>query len=93
MDSKNSLDDISIRTELRPGDMGYVIHMHGRLYGTEYNYGVQFEAYVANGLYEFYEKYDPQRSSVWVCEHNERMIGFLLLMDRGRGRAVKIFSY
>lgn len=40
MDSKNSLDDISIRTELRPGDMGYVIHMHGRLNGTEYNYGI-----------------------------------------------------
>ena len=64
---------------LQPGDIGYVMYMHGALYGREYNYGIQFETYVAKGLCEFYEKYDPQRNRVWVCEHNNKMIGFLLL--------------
>ncbi len=33
MTSSISLNDVSIRTELRPGDIGYVIYMHGDLYG------------------------------------------------------------
>ena len=54
-----SLADISIRTLFQPGDIGYVVYLHGALYGKEYNYGIQFETYVAKGLCEFYEKYDP----------------------------------
>ena len=89
--SKVSLNDISIRTELKPGDLGYIIHIHGRLYGKEYNYGIQFEAYVAKGLSEFYERYDPEKSRVWVCEHKDQMIGFLLLMDRGVSAQLRYF--
>jgi GNAT superfamily N-acetyltransferase len=86
-----SLDQISIRTALRPGDLGYVTHMHGRLYHREYDYGLSFESYVAKGLCEFYEKYSPERNCVWVCEHNDRMIGFLLLMDRGNAAQLRYF--
>lgn len=89
--NKVSLDDISIRNDLRPGDIGYVIYLHGALYGKEYGYGVQFESYVAKGLCEFYEKYDPTRNRVWVCEHNHRMMGFLLLMDRGESAQLRYF--
>ena len=91
MNSAISLDNISIRTQLQPGDIGYVIYLHGALYGKEYGYGVQFESYVAKGLCEFYEKYDPKRNRVWVCEHNDRMIGFLLLMDRGKAAQLRYF--
>lgn len=89
--NKVSLDDISIRNDLRPGDLGYVIYLHGALYGKEYGYGVQFESYVAKGLCEFYEKYDPTRNRVWVCQHNHRMMGFLLLMDRGESAQLRYF--
>ena len=91
MPTKPSLNDISIRTELHHGDMGYVIYLHGLLYGREYNFGVQFETYVAKGLCEFYEQYDPKRNCVWVCEDNGRMIGFLLLMDRGEAAQLRYF--
>ena len=90
-ESSVSLDDISIRTELLPGDLGYVTFLHGALYSREYGYGLQFESYVAKGLCEFYEQYDPSRNRVWVCEHNNRMIGFLLLMDRGRAAQLRYF--
>ena len=89
--SNVSLDEISIRTELCSGDIGYVIHLHGALYAKEYGYGLQFESYVAKGLAEFYEKYDPERNRVWVCEHNSRMVGFLLLMDRGTAAQLRYF--
>lgn len=88
---KVSLDDIFIRTELRPGDIGYVTYMHGALYSREYGYGIQFESYVAKGLCEFYEKYNPEQSRIWACEHNQRMIGFLLLMDRGEAAQLRYF--
>jgi GNAT superfamily N-acetyltransferase len=89
--SKVSLEEISIRSELRPGDIGYVTYMHGSLYHREYNYGLQFENYVAKGLCEFYEKYDATRSRIWACEHKNRMIGFLLLMDRGQAAQLRYF--
>ncbi len=91
MKNKISLQDISIRTELRPGDLGYVIYMHGDLYKREYGYGIPFEAYVAKGLCEFYDKYNPERERVWICEHNDRMIGFLLLMDRAQAAQLRYF--
>jgi peptidyl-dipeptidase Dcp len=89
--NKIGLNDICIRTELRPGDLGYVTYLHGALYSKEYNYSLKFESYVAKGLCEFYEKYDPERNRVWVCEHNDRMIGFLLLMDRGDAAQLRYF--
>lgn len=89
--NKVSLDDISIRTRLQAGDIGYVTYLHGLLYKKEYNYSIQFESYVAKGLCEFYEKYNPERDRIWVCEHNERMIGFLLLMDRGKAAQLRYF--
>ena len=89
--SKVFLNDISIRTDLHPGDIGYVIYMHGVLYSKEYNYGLQFESYVAKGLCEFYQQYDPQRNRIWACDHNDRMIGSLLLMDRGNAAQLRYF--
>jgi peptidyl-dipeptidase Dcp len=86
-----ALEQVSIRTELRPGDLGRVIQMHGEVYSREYGYGIPFEAYVAKGLCEFHEKYNPQRDRAWVCEHDGRMIGFLLLMDRGASAQLRYF--
>jgi peptidyl-dipeptidase Dcp len=91
MKNNPTLESISIRTELRPGDIGYVTYMHGALYHKEYGYTLQFENYVAKGLCEFYEKYDPARNRIWACEHGGRMIGFLLLMDRGSAAQLRYF--
>lgn len=91
MNSEIKLSDIAIRTELKPGDIGYVIHMHGRLYKQEYNYGIEFETYVAAGLAEFYQQYITEKDGVWICEHNNRMIGFLLLMHRADVAQLRYF--
>lgn len=86
-----SLKDIHIRTELQPGDIGYVIYLHGSLYKKEYDYGISFETYVALGLHEFYQQYDPGRDRVWICEHNNRIVGFMLLMHRGEAAQLRYF--
>lgn len=89
--NKITLDDISIRTELVPGDIGYVIYMHGYLYGKEYGYSINFESYVAAGFHEFYSKYDSGKDKVWICEHKGRIVGFLLLMNRGTAAQLRYF--
>ncbi len=86
-----TIDDITIRTELRPGDLGYVTYLHGKLYSEEYQYGIEFETYVGAGLVEFFKQYDPKKNRVWVCEDDGRMIGFLLLLDRGEEAQLRYF--
>lgn len=88
-----SLTDIHIRTKILPGDLGFVIHRHGALYAEEYQYGISFEAYVAKGIYEFYKNYDPVMDRVWICEHNQKMIGFLLLQHREDSTAQLRYFY
>ncbi|MBS1606583.1 MAG: MarR family transcriptional regulator [Bacteroidetes bacterium] len=83
----NATPVVTIRTDMRPGDLGYVIHLHGRLYKEEQNFGIGFEAYVAQGLAEFYKQYDSQKDRVWICEQKDKMVGFLALMHRGEQTA------
>jgi N-acetylglutamate synthase-like GNAT family acetyltransferase len=91
MNKAITLDEITIRTELKPGDIGYVIYLHGVLYKNEYGYGIEFETYVAEGLVQFYRQYDPQKDRVWICEHRNNMVGFLLLMHRGDAAQLRYF--
>ena len=86
-----TLDDIHIRTEVKPGDIGYIVHMHGRLYGEEYQYGLTFEAYVAESIAEFAHRFNPEREAMWFCEHNQRIIGFISLVDRGDMAQLRYF--
>lgn len=88
-----NINDIKIRTVIRPGDLGYVIYRHGKLYGDEYNYGVGFETYVGLGLHEFYKNYDAEKDRVWICEHKDKMIGFVLLMHRENNSAQLRYFY
>lgn len=81
------INDIEIRNNLDPGDIGYITYLHGRLYRKEYNYGIDFEIYIASGLFEFYQHYDLKKDRVWICEHHDKIIGFLLLMHRKNNSA------
>jgi peptidyl-dipeptidase Dcp len=91
MRARPGLDAISIRTDLRAGDIGSIVHMHGRLYQQDYDYGTGFEAYVADGLLEFYRQYDPQKDRIWICEHRGHIAGSLVLMNRGSAAQLRYF--
>jgi peptidyl-dipeptidase Dcp len=76
------LDNITCRNELRPGDLGYIAYLHGQIYAKECGYGLNFEAYVLQGLQEFAAQYDPDRDRIWICEHDNNIVGFLLGFHR-----------
>ena len=85
------IDEISIRNHWQAGDLGYLTYLHGTLYQQECQYGLSFEAYVAAALHELVMNYDPNRNRIWVCEHANKMIGFLSLMDRGPAAQLRFF--
>ncbi|WP_121809266.1 GNAT family N-acetyltransferase [Mucilaginibacter kameinonensis] len=80
---KPDLASIKIRNKLLPGDLGYIAHVHGDLYAKECGYGLDFEAYVLQGLKDFALEYDTAKDKVWICEHENRIIGFLVAQHRG----------
>lgn len=82
MKGKINLNDISIRTKLKPGDIGFITYLHGINYHEEQNHGISFEAYVASGLIEFYNNYDINKDRIWICEHNGKIIGTMMLIHR-----------
>lgn len=94
MATRLSFKDISIRTALKPGDLGFVIYRHGVLYAEENGYGIAFEAYVAEGLGEFYHSYDAEKDRVWICEDARgAIVGFLLLRHRAERAAQLRYFY
>ena len=85
------LKDIQIRTHLKPGDLGAIAHLHGKIYSEEQNYGLAFDYYVGKSLLEFFEQYLEGKNAVWVAEYQSNLVGFLSLMDRGEAAQLRFF--
>ena len=44
-------------------------------------------------MHEFYKNYNPELDRAWICEHGNRIIGFLLLMHRDNNAAQLRYFY
>ena len=69
-----------IRTELRPGDIGYIVYLHGVLYAREYRLDHTFEGYVATGLGAFAQTYDPAKDFFAVAEDEDQIVGSIAIV-------------
>jgi GNAT superfamily N-acetyltransferase len=79
--------EITVRHDLRPGDMGRVIALHGELYTAEFGYSPAFEAYVAESFAEFGKRYDPARDRLWLAEIDGRLVGSIGILGRDHEEA------
>ena len=77
-----SSPDILIRTDVRPGDIGAVVQMHGLIYASEYGFNSRFEAYVAGPLSEFVLKNSP-RERLWIAERECKLVGCVAIVEAG----------
>ncbi|HEY6806667.1 MAG TPA: GNAT family N-acetyltransferase [Pyrinomonadaceae bacterium] len=70
---------MQIHEGLRLGDLGYVIYLHGTLYGKEYNLDRTFEGYVAARLGDFAIQFDPQKDFFAVVEDGGDIVGSIAI--------------
>ncbi|MEN0052522.1 MAG: GNAT family N-acetyltransferase [Mucilaginibacter sp.] len=90
---KPNLLDITLRNTLLPGDLGYIAYVHGDLYAKECGYGLNFEAYVLKGLNDFAREYDALKDKVWICEHDNKIVGFLVAQHRDNTMQLRYFIF
>ena len=81
------LDDLSIRHQLRVGDLGRIIALHGEVYDALPGYGLPFEAYVARTIAEYVIDAGGT-GRIWLAERGSTLIGCaaMILRDEARGQ-------
>lgn len=66
--------DIEVRHDLRCGDLGRIVTLHGEVYEPLPGFGLKFEAYVARTIAEYILDNDA-RGRVWLAEQDDRLVG------------------
>ena len=76
--TKNS-PAIEIRHNIQPGDIGYIIYLHGILYAEEYGFDHTFEPYVAGPMAEFV-KSQTEKDRLWIVEKDKHIMGSIAIV-------------
>src|SRR5687767_7031206 len=71
----------------RPGDMGWVVHAHGRLYFDERGWDERFEALVADIAAAFIRNFDPKRERCWIAEMDGEPVGSVFVVKESNSVA------
>ncbi|MFC1676543.1 GNAT family N-acetyltransferase [Planctomycetota bacterium] len=79
--------DIVLRYDIRPGDIGLVVYLHGLLFAKEHGFSDTFEAQVAASLAEFYLSFKPDKERLWIAEKNGRIIGSVGIIESSQLQA------
>ncbi|MEX2499716.1 MAG: GNAT family N-acetyltransferase [Wenzhouxiangellaceae bacterium] len=84
-------DGLTLRHDLRPGDLGRVIALHGEVYSQWSGFGVEFEAFVARTIAE-YGLENEFNGRIWLlergaCEDERELVGCCAIAFRSEGLA------
>jgi DNA-binding MarR family transcriptional regulator/N-acetylglutamate synthase-like GNAT family acetyltransferase len=71
----------------RPGDIGWVISRHGRVYDDEYGWGLGFEALVGEIGAQFLREFDAKRERCWIAELDGEPVGSVFVVQQSRSVA------
>jgi GNAT superfamily N-acetyltransferase len=71
---------MEIRNVLKPGDVGYIIYLHGTLYAQEYGLDHTFEGEVALKMEEFTKAFNPAKDFVAIAEDDDQIVGSIFIM-------------
>lgn len=66
--------------DLKPGDLGWIIHRQTVLYAEEHGWNEEYEALAAGILAEFVKSFDPAREAAWIAEIDGRIVGSIFLV-------------
>lgn len=63
-----------------PGDIGWAIERHGRLYADEFGWNAEFEALVATLFAAFATRRDPDNERCWIAEVDGQRAGCVFVV-------------
>ena len=67
-----------------PGDMGWVVQVHGELYAREYGFTPEFEALVAEIAARYIREFDPAWEKGWIAEVDGERAGAVFVVRKSR---------
>jgi DNA-binding MarR family transcriptional regulator/GNAT superfamily N-acetyltransferase len=77
---RNTADtDVSLR-QLRPGDVGWIIHRQAVLYAQEYSWDWTYEGLASRILGAFVAEFNAAHEDGWVAERGDVVVGSIFLM-------------
>ena len=71
---------VTLRTDLRPGDLGSIVRMHGTVYAAEHGFDTTFEAYVAGPLAR-YVLAPSDGDRLWVADNDGVLVGSVAVIE------------
>src|SRR5687768_17555033 len=79
-ESRPMSSEPTVRRELRRGDLGAIVSLHGRLYAREHGLDSTFEAHVCAAVAKVGQRGWPsERDGVWIVERDGVLAGSLAL--------------
>lgn len=79
--------EVRIRCDLKPGDVGSLIHLHGWIYAKECGYNHVFESYVCQTFVDFFKHYSPDKDRFWFAEAGDEIVGAIAIVGHPDRRA------
>jgi GNAT superfamily N-acetyltransferase len=76
---RGTVPAVTLRTELRPGDLGWIVETHGTMYDREHGFDSTFEAYVAGPL-SACALASSARERIWLAEREGRRVGCVAIV-------------
>jgi GNAT superfamily N-acetyltransferase len=77
-----SCAEMTVRHDLRPGDLGRVVELHGVVYAAEFGLDHSFEAYAAETVADVGRQWRPERDRLWLAEVDGRLVGCVGILGR-----------
>ena len=65
----------------QPGDYGWIVAEHGRVYSKEYNWDRSFEGLVAQIVADFVKNFDPKRERCWIADMDGEPAGCVMVVQ------------
>ncbi len=83
--------DIHIEPGFRPGAIGEIVALHGRIFFAKAALGTAFEASVAYSLAEFSTRSEQPGNGIWLALRGQRVVGSVALDTEDREGNIRWF--
>jgi GNAT superfamily N-acetyltransferase len=77
---------VTVRHEPQPGDIGYLLYLHGHLYAQEFGWDCTFEAGMAGSLATFATNLS-ERDRLWLVDYQGRLAGSSAVDEKSESEA------